>query len=100
MASGDRATSKRQHRESHIEKIRSSQILNRMIAHAMGEIEMSATQVAAAKALLDRYLPIVKSVEMEAEVTTRKPATDPIYERPAEVWQQSVGHHSQDHSTH
>lgn len=100
MASGDRATSKRQHRESHIEKIRSSQILNRMIAHAMGEIEMTATQVAAAKALLDRYLPIVKSVEMEAEISRRAPTADPFYKADPEEWRQSAGDHNQGHSTH
>lgn len=60
-----RGKSTRQHRESSIEKIRNSQVLNRLIKHAMGEVEMTSTQVNAAKALLDKYLPNKKEVEHE-----------------------------------
>ena len=100
MASGDKSKSLRQHRESHVEKIRQSMVLDRLIKHAMGTIEMSATQVAAAKVLLDRYLPVVKSVEIEAEISGRIPTADPFYKADPEEWRQSAGDHNQGHSTH
>lgn len=37
-------------------KIQASQLVNRLTDHALGEIEMSATQVQAAKILLDKVL--------------------------------------------
>jgi len=37
-------------------KIQASQLVNRLTAHALGEVEMSATQVQAAKILLDKTL--------------------------------------------
>jgi hypothetical protein len=94
------AKSTKAHRESTIERIRNTQIVNRLIAHAMGEIDMSASQVAAAKTLLDRYLPIMKSVEMEAEVSTRKPTADPYFTADPEEWRKSAGDHNPAHSTH
>lgn len=97
---GNRSTSRKEHREATVEKIRQSQIVNRLIAHAMGEIEMSQTQVAAAKTLLDRYLPIVKSSEIEQTVTHKKPAADPYYKADPDEWQKSVGDHSPAHNTH
>ena len=71
MASGDKAKSRKQHREGHVEKIRQSAVLNRLLGHVMGEVEMSATQVAAAKTLLNKYLPDVKQVEIETSVDGR-----------------------------
>lgn len=37
-------------------KIQASQLVNRLTAHALGDAEMSATQVQAAKILLDKTL--------------------------------------------
>jgi hypothetical protein len=37
-------------------KIQASQLINRLTAHALGESDMSATQVQAAKILLDKTL--------------------------------------------
>lgn len=62
---GERATSKKQHKASHIEKIRQSAVLNRLIKHALGKVKMSSTQVAAAKALINKYLPDVRELTQE-----------------------------------
>lgn len=37
-------------------KIQASQLVNRLTSHALGEVEMTATQVQAAKILLDKTL--------------------------------------------
>ena len=98
MSSGDRSTSKKQHREATIEKIRTSAVLNRLIKHAMGEVEMSSSQVAAAKALINKYIPDVSSVEMTAEVEHSVAASEPMT---TEQWlKESAGHLSQDHKPH
>lgn len=46
-------------------KIQASQLINRLSAHALGEVEMTSTQVAAAKILLDKTLsnaPVINEV--------------------------------------
>ena len=45
------------------ERIQAGMILGRLIKHVMGEIEMSATQVNAAKILLGKVLPDMKAIE-------------------------------------
>lgn len=45
------------------EKIQTSQIVNRLRGCALGEIEMDAVQVQAARILLDKTLPNLSSVE-------------------------------------
>ena len=44
----------RLHQESVIEKIRASQLIKRLENHALGELEMTATQIQATKILLDK----------------------------------------------
>ena len=46
------------------EKIQASQLINRLTNHALGDLEMSATQVNAAKILLNKILPDLKAMEM------------------------------------
>jgi hypothetical protein len=43
-------------------KIQTSQLINRLTANAMGEIEMTAPQVQSAKILLDKSLPNLANV--------------------------------------
>lgn len=43
--------------DSHRTKIANSQILNRLIGHVEGEVEMTSTQVTAGIALLKKVLP-------------------------------------------
>lgn len=45
-------------------RIQASQLINRVQSHAMGLIEMTATQLKAAKILLDKSLPDLSRVEM------------------------------------
>ena len=45
-------------------RIRASQLLNRLNSFAIGEIEMSAAQVNAAKIVIGKVVPDLKSVEL------------------------------------
>lgn len=49
----------------HRTKISNSKILNRLIGHAEGTVEMSSTQVTAALGLLDRVMPKLQSTSLE-----------------------------------
>ena len=44
--------------------IQASQLVNRLISHANGEIELSATQINAAKVVIGKYIPDLKAVEL------------------------------------
>lgn len=47
--------------------ISASQLLNRLISHANGEIEMTASQVNAAKIVIGKAIPDLKAVELTGE---------------------------------
>jgi hypothetical protein len=49
----------------HRTKISNSKILNRLIAHAEGEVDMTSTQVQAALGLLDRVMPKLAQTTIE-----------------------------------
>ncbi len=51
----------------HRDKIKNSNILNALIEHAVGEREMSATQVTAGMGLLKKVLPDLSSIEHSGE---------------------------------
>lgn len=53
--------------DAHRDKIRNSNILSRLISHAEGSEEMSATQVTAALGLLKKALPDLSSVEISGD---------------------------------
>jgi hypothetical protein len=44
--------------------IQSSQLINRLISFANGEIEMTQAQVNAAKAVIGKYIPDLKAIEL------------------------------------
>ena len=44
-------------------KIQATQLINRLTKHALGEVDMSATQVQAIRILLDKSLPNLAAVE-------------------------------------
>lgn len=56
---------------NHAEKtkllIGASQLLNRLISHANGEIEMTQSQVNAAKIVIGKAIPDLKSVELTGD---------------------------------
>ena len=47
--------------------ISASQLLNRLISHANGEIEMTASQVNAAKIVIGKSIPDLKAIEVTGE---------------------------------
>lgn len=53
--------------DAHRTKIENSQILNRLIAHAKGEIQMTMTQVTVGLALIKKILPDLQSVELSGK---------------------------------
>ena len=50
------------------ERITGSKVLTRLIDHVEGKIELSNSQVAAAKALLNKVLPDVRTTELKGNV--------------------------------
>lgn len=53
----------RHHSEEIRQKIQAANIIYRLQQHVNGEVEMSATQVAAASCLLDRSVPKLKQIQ-------------------------------------
>jgi hypothetical protein len=53
------------------DKIQAAMIINRLYGCVMGEVELSPQQVNAAKALLNKVLPDLQSVQMDASVDGR-----------------------------
>lgn len=52
------------HQEMVIAKIQASQLINRLQDHVDGKVDLSPTQVNAARILLDRSVPILARTEM------------------------------------
>lgn len=61
-------------------KIQAAQIINRLQGCVMGTVELTSTQVSAAKTLLDKILPNLQATELSGEVAvprvSNKPASD------------------------
>lgn len=55
------------HTEGTRMKIQATQLVNRLTAHAMGETELSATQVRAIEVLLRKIMPDLSDVRMDVE---------------------------------
>ena len=53
--------------EEHRTKIANTQILNRLLAHHMGEIELSKTQIDVGLALLKKVLPDLQAVTLSGD---------------------------------
>lgn len=51
------------HQEEVRTKIQASQLINRLTNHALGKVDMTATQVQAVRILLDKSLPNLAAVE-------------------------------------
>ena len=52
------------HDEKTKELIRASQLLNRLNSHANGTVEMSTTQIQAAKIVIGKRIPDLKAIEI------------------------------------
>lgn len=57
----------RLHQDDVRAKIQASQLVNRLTGHALGEIELSATQIRAIEILLKKSVPDLQSIEMSGE---------------------------------
>jgi hypothetical protein len=55
------------------QRIRTSQLVNRLTAHVDGEVELTATQVTAALGLLRKSLPDLTAVTHSGSLETTKP---------------------------
>ena len=61
-------TNKTTHAEKTKGLIRASQLLNRLYSHANDEIEMTSSQINAAKIVIGKYIPDLKAIEHTGEV--------------------------------
>lgn len=57
------------HDENTRAKIQAAQLINRLTAHACGELELSSTQVRAIEVLLRKTLPDLSDVRMEVDAS-------------------------------
>ena len=55
------------HQDDVRKKIQTSQLLNRLTDHALGEIELSNTQVRAIEILLKKSIPDLQSIELSGD---------------------------------
>ncbi len=55
------------HQEMVREKIRASQLVNRLEDHVLGEVEMTATQVTAALGLLKKCVPDLQAMQVAGD---------------------------------
>ncbi len=57
-------TNKKNHDEKTKKLIQASQLLNRLISHANGEIDLTQSQINAAKIVIGKYIPDLKAIEL------------------------------------
>ena len=55
------------HEEKTKALIRASQLLNRLTQHAKGEVEMTASQVQAAKIVIGKAIPDMRALELSSD---------------------------------
>ncbi len=55
------------HQDEVREKIRASQLVNRLEDHVLGEVEMTSTQVSAALGLLKKCVPDLQATELTGD---------------------------------
>lgn len=53
-------------------KIRTSQLINRLTGHVLGDVEMSSSQVTAGLGLLRKTLPDLTATEHSGEIATKR----------------------------
>jgi hypothetical protein len=67
-------------------KIQVSQLVNRLTAHVLGEVDMVPSQVTAALGLLRKAMPDLAAVEHKGEMTVRNVARLPSPQHTADEW--------------
>ncbi len=94
MSSTNKGTSK----ERMIAKIKATKILMRMQRAALGELEVTNSEIQAARLVLSKVLPDLKAVEQtikDERKRTKQEITDALISRgidPEEVWSSVVRH--------
>lgn len=61
------ARMRKSHQDDVRAKIQTSQLVNRLEGHALGEVELTATQIKAIEVLIRKTLPDLSAVEMTGE---------------------------------
>lgn len=59
------------HQDEARKKIKTSQLINRLTNHALGEIDLQPTQVKAIEILLRKTLPDLSAVQLDGEVNLK-----------------------------
>lgn len=59
-------------------KIQAAQLINRLQACVMGEVQLDSTQVSAAKALLNKVLPDLQQLEADIQSHRSEVSGDPM----------------------
>lgn len=75
------------HDEETRSRIQAAQIINRLMGHINGAVDLSATQVSAALGLLRKVLPDLAAVAHSGEITAHYVARIPEPAETAEEWQ-------------
>jgi len=79
---------RRQHSDEVRAKIQASQIINRLVGHVDGKIEMTNSQVRAALGLLSKVVPDLAAIQHSGEVAHRHFAVSDTPEHAPEEWDQ------------
>lgn len=66
------------HPEKVRQRIRTSQLVNRLTKHVLGEVDMAPTQVTAALGLLRKALPDLTATEISGELRQRDVSDQPL----------------------
>ena len=72
-------------------RIAVARIIDRLQSHIQGELDLSPTQISAAKILLDKVLPNLQSVENKSENTTTFVLRAPSPAKDATDWLEQYG---------
>jgi len=62
-------TNKVKHDEKTKKLIQASQLINRLISHANGDVDLTQSQINAAKIVIGKYIPDLKSIELTGSET-------------------------------
>ncbi len=81
-------TTKILHDERTKEKIKTTQLINRLQNHALGLVEMTASQVRATEILLKKTTPDLSASDNKNEITHHYVADVPTVSDTTEQWQQ------------
>lgn len=67
-----------QHQENVRSKIQTSQLINRLQDHALGIVELTATQIKAIEVLIRKTLPDLSATELSGNVGIHEQALDAL----------------------